>query len=100
MWSWALLLTGVSQAHAGNLNVALHAQSRYRDHGWVAGSEVTTAGMLAALRRHPDVVRAEVFAPFAYEGLLSSGTVWDGKKNAARSLAVRQNSYSMSWNDF
>jgi len=51
------------------LAVALHAQSRYVSHGWVAGSEITTAGMLAALRRHPRVGRAEVFAPFAYEGL-------------------------------
>jgi hypothetical protein len=56
---------------AGLLRVALHAQSRYSDHGWVAGSEITTAGMVAALRRHPAVGQAEVFAPFAYRGLLA-----------------------------
>jgi len=57
------------------LRVALHAQSRYSDHGWVAGSEITTSGMLAALRRHPSVGRAEVFAPFAYRGLFEAP--WD-----------------------
>jgi hypothetical protein len=45
------------------------------NHGWVAGSEITTSGMLAALRRHPQVELAEVFAPFAYDGLFE--TVWD-----------------------
>lgn len=30
---------------AGNgLKIALHAQSRYDSHGWVAGSEITTSG--------------------------------------------------------
>ena len=31
------------------LRVALHAQSRYEVHGWVAGSEVTTAGLQRAM---------------------------------------------------
>jgi len=59
----------------GGLNIALHSQSRYADHGWVAGSEITTAGILAALRRHSHVARAEVFAPFAYSGI--SEVDWD-----------------------
>lgn len=41
----------------------------------MAGSEITTAGLLAALRRSPEVARAEVFAPFAYGGLYA--VAWD-----------------------
>jgi hypothetical protein len=59
----------------GGLNIALHAQSRYQDHGWVAGSEITTSGLLAALRRSTLVSRAEVFAPFAYKGYRD--VAWD-----------------------
>ena len=33
--------------------------------------------MLAALRQHPDVGHVEVFAPFAYAGLLSASVRWD-----------------------
>ena len=75
MWSHLGVLVAMAVGCAGKLNVALHAQSRYRDHGWVAGSEITTSGLLAALRRSPEVARAEVFAPFAYSGLYA--VVWD-----------------------
>ena len=104
--AFSIALTVLCQPQSGDrgLNVALHAQSRYESHGWVAGSEVrcfhiaslctpflpsndcpclisssqiTTSGLLAALRRHPAVHRAEVFAPFAYEGMLTSDVSWD-----------------------
>eukprot|EP00949_MAST-11_sp_MAST-11-sp1_P003945 g3945.t1 len=52
------------------LRVALHAQSRYDEHGWVAGSEITTAGIMRALRRHPLFGDVRIFAPFSYGGLL------------------------------
>lgn len=52
------------------LNVALHAQSKYSQHGFVSGSEVTTNGIAAALRQVPDVAHVHVFAPFAYGELL------------------------------
>ena len=74
----ALSLGLLSQAPLlcfGGLNVALHAQSRYTEHGWVAGSEITTAGLLAALRAHPSVDHAQVFAPFSYAGL--GAVAWD-----------------------
>ena len=72
-WWWAASLRLVCTSYS--LQVALHAQSRYSDHGWVAGSEVTTAGLLSALRRHPSVDHAALFAPFAYAGLFNS--TWD-----------------------
>jgi hypothetical protein len=75
MWLYASVLVVLAVGATGKLNVALHAQSRYRDHGWVAGSEITTAGLLAALRRSPEVARADVFAPFAYAGMYA--VAWD-----------------------
>ncbi len=63
------------QGSAQLLNVALHAQSRYAMHGFVAGSEVTTAGMAAALKLSPEVANVQVFAPFAYDGLVETRCV-------------------------
>lgn len=105
--SWALLLlliyiaprTRGTEAQQARLHVALHAQSRYTRHGWVAGSEVsshppritqgpphcsstsvfvlqiTTRGLERAFARHPQVASVKVFAPFSYEGL--HATAWD-----------------------
>ena len=53
------------------LNIALHAQSRYSQHRWVAGSEVTTAGLKKAFQKIPDVDNVVIFAPFVYEGIQS-----------------------------
>ena len=87
-----LALATAALASPSVINVALHAQSRYRDHQWVAGSEITTTGIKNALEqyaatntnadalRHASglaVGRVAVFAPFAYEGLLDGGTRWD-----------------------
>ncbi|GMH49292.1 hypothetical protein TrRE_jg2650 [Triparma retinervis] len=54
------------------LNISLHAQSKYTDNGWVAGSEVTTAGMKAIFGSHPSVNSVSVFSPFNYAGLGAS----------------------------
>lgn len=51
------------------LNIALHAQSNSELHGFVAGSEVTTAGLGVALRALPEVGLVSVFAPHAYSNL-------------------------------
>ena len=40
------------------LRVALHAQSKYELHGWVAGSEITTAALARALRARARPLRA------------------------------------------
>ena len=48
------------------LNVALHAQSHFGAHGWVAGSEVTTAGLKRALLARAEVGHVEIFAPYVY----------------------------------
>ncbi|CAM9894381.1 unnamed protein product, partial [Scytosiphon promiscuus] len=53
------------------INVALHAQSNYAIHGWVAGSEVTTSGLRRAFETLGCVRTCEVFAPFSYSGLSS-----------------------------
>ena len=58
------------------LRIALHAQSRHSEHGWVAGSEITTAGIMRALRRIPQVDFVRVFATFSYAGLREDGP-WD-----------------------
>ncbi|CAM9671021.1 unnamed protein product [Ectocarpus fasciculatus] len=57
------------------INVALHAQSNYAVHGWVAGSEVTTSGLRRAFEALPCVRSCEVFAPFSYDGVASR--TWD-----------------------
>jgi hypothetical protein len=57
-------------AKSSKLNVALHAQSKFELHGFVAGSEVTTAGIAAALQAAPNIGEVKVFAPFSYKGLL------------------------------
>ena len=57
------------------LRVALHAQSKYELHGWVAGSEITTAALARALRARADVADVAVFAPFSYGGLFDRA--WD-----------------------
>lgn len=57
-------------ARASKLNIALHAQSKFELQGFVSGSEVTTAGMMAALQALPSVGVIKVFAPFAYDGIL------------------------------
>jgi glycosyltransferase involved in cell wall biosynthesis len=56
--------------------VALHAQARYSEHGWVAGSEITTSGLKNAFEKHKMVERVVVFAPFSYNDLIQSGP-WD-----------------------
>ena len=63
-------LVAASTPPPRRINVALHAQSRFGEHGWVAGSEVTTAGLKRALLARTDAVGAvEVFAPFVYSAL-------------------------------
>ena len=52
--------------HGAKLNVALHAQSQSKEQGFVAGSEVTTAGLAAALRILPEIGHIRIFAPFMY----------------------------------
>ena len=56
-------------ARASKLNIALHSQSKFERQGFVSGSEVTTAGMMAALQAVPSVGIVKVFAPFAYDGI-------------------------------
>ena len=50
----------------GKVNVALHAQSKYSFHGFVAGSEITTRGIAAAFKSASDIGVVRVFAPFDY----------------------------------
>jgi hypothetical protein len=57
------------------LNVALHAQSNYALHGFVAGSEITTNGLRRAFSKLPEVGATHVFAPYAYDGLYAHH--WD-----------------------
>ena len=56
--------------------VALHAQAKYSEHGWVAGSEITTSGLKRAFEKHKEVEFVQVFAPFSYDGLEERGP-WD-----------------------
>lgn len=56
-------------ARNSKINVALHAQSNFSKHGFVAGSEITTAGIAAALRDMSSVGTVKTFAPFSYAGL-------------------------------
>ena len=49
-----------------SINVALHAQAKYSEHGWVAGSEVTTAGIKNALVQYSQISKVHIFAPFSY----------------------------------
>jgi hypothetical protein len=56
-------------AKTARLNVALHAQSKFVRHGFVAGSEITTSGMARALTKVEGIGKVAVFAPFAYEDL-------------------------------
>ena len=58
------------------LRVALHAQSKHSEHGWVAGSEITTAGIKRALEALPGVAHVQIFATFSYAGLRENGP-WD-----------------------
>ena len=58
-----------------SINVALHAQAKYSEHGWVAGSEVTTAGIKNALVQHGQISKVHIFAPFSY--LTLNDTRWD-----------------------
>ena len=82
-----LLLLACSAA-ARPLNIALHAQSNFAMHGFVAGSEITTAGLRRAFRRRNaaasraaggdgDEGVVKVFAPFSYAGLTTSVARWD-----------------------
>ncbi|CAN0061897.1 unnamed protein product, partial [Pylaiella littoralis] len=57
------------------INVALHSQSAYARHGWVAGSEVTTDGLRRAFEALHCVRICQVFAPFSYDG--HSDRTWD-----------------------
>lgn len=120
--SWALLLllvaprTRGTEAQQARLHVALHAQSRYTRHGWVAGSEVssntprntqglldcpstsdlvlqiTTRGLERAFARHPQVASVKVFAPFSYEGL--HATAWDLVRRSKLTLSSFAASHS------
>ena len=66
-----------------SLNIALHSQAKYNSFGWVAGSEITTAGIKRALEElqvldPPPTGQShhvQVFAPFSYDGL--SEIQWD-----------------------
>lgn len=49
------------------VSVALHAQSKYAMHGWVAGSEITTRGLADALIDKGATVA--LWAPFSYPGI-------------------------------
>lgn len=57
------------------INIGLHAQGNFKNHHWVAGSEITTRGMRKALLKYPFVDKVELFAPFMYEPLLTER--WD-----------------------
>lgn len=69
-----LLVLLVASIPATAERIALHAQSMSRLHGWVAGSEVTTRGLQAALISMGH--EAEVFAPFFRRDRLAQET-WD-----------------------
>ena len=77
----AVLALLCSVVYASSINVALHAQSNFALHGFVAGSEVTTAGLRRALERLDGaaggvrVKKVQIFAPFSYAGL--TDTHWD-----------------------
>ncbi|CAN0004889.1 unnamed protein product [Ectocarpus sp. 4 AP-2014] len=80
----AAAVGAVTKAATGSegVNVALHAQSNYAVHGWVAGqsrtasrSEVTTSGLRRAFEALPCVRSCEVFAPFSFDGV--SSRKWD-----------------------
>ena len=65
-----------------SLNIALHCQAKYDEHGFVAGSEITTAGIKRALELqlldqlpNGQSHHVQVFAPFSYDGM--SDTLWD-----------------------
>ncbi|KAJ1446081.1 hypothetical protein M885DRAFT_625578 [Pelagophyceae sp. CCMP2097] len=75
MRAWWLLAAAAAAEERRLLNVALHAQSRSSLHGWVAGSEITTRGLGAALLADARVGSVEVFAPFAYRGF--EAAPWD-----------------------
>eukprot|EP00903_Cladosiphon_okamuranus_P017925 g16495.t2 len=68
-WGWAAPTGG------GGVNIALHAQSNYAKHGWVAGSEITTRGLQRAFEALDRVQTCQVFAPFSYDRL--SSRKWD-----------------------
>lgn len=57
---------------SAKLNIALHCQSHSSRHTAVAGSEITTAGLAAALKQDPAVGVVEIFAPYKYEALFST----------------------------
>ena len=59
------------------INIALHSQAKYEEHGWVAGSEVTTAGIKNAFQNlNVGIIdHVQIFAPFSYVGL--NDTKWD-----------------------
>jgi hypothetical protein len=66
------------QGRSGHgLRVALHAQSLFDKHGFVAGSEVTVAGIQAALLAAGTVDRVAVFTPFHYSEVHDSLCVRD-----------------------
>ena len=56
--------------------IALHCQAKFAEHGWVAGSEITTAGLKRAFEALSEVDHVEVFAPFSYATLIENGP-WD-----------------------
>ena len=61
---------------SSGFRIALHCQAKFAEHGWVAGSEITTAGLKKAFESFPVVDHVEVFAPFSYHNLLTNGP-WD-----------------------
>jgi hypothetical protein len=63
------LLVLVDGDWQGNLNVALHAQSNYAMHGFVAGSEITTNGLRRAFSKLSGIGETRIFAPYSYDGL-------------------------------
>lgn len=72
----SFLLLSSSFHPISSLNIALHSQARYAEHGWVAGSEITTAGIKRALEQLKDTNHhVQVFAPFSYLGL--HDVIWD-----------------------
>ncbi|CBJ31667.1 conserved unknown protein [Ectocarpus siliculosus] len=76
-YTGAAAAAAVTKAATGGegVNVALHAQSNYAVHGWVAGSEITTSGLRRAFAALPCVRSCEIFAPFSYDGV--SSRKWD-----------------------
>lgn len=53
------------------LTIGLHAQTLDRQDGFIAGSEITTAGLLKAFLRHPRVEDVKRYGPGNYSSLLS-----------------------------